>query len=228
MLRRLLAASAVALLLTPAAHAESMSDSSSLLDAPLSFWIYLDRTTSDWDIGDATVNSEIDRIGFAFAQQYEPWLKAGLFGGFSGLTQTDNPPTEGISQSGGHFGMLLQMLPYRGERFKIDTGLNLSYNYVDNTSQDQEVETSWGEGLVYAKGILTLSPVILSLGGNYQYINGTEKLSGSPLNQNNDIKADENVSGLAGIDLMVGGGTIGLHGEWGARESFAITFARNF
>ena len=45
--------------------------------------------------------------------------------------------------------------------------------------------------------------------------------------QNVDLAA-ENVSGLAGIDLMVGGGTIGLHGEWGARESFAITFARNF
>ena len=228
MLRRLLAASAVTVLLTTAAQAESIGDSPSLLDTPLSFWIYLDRTTSDWDIGDETVNSEIDRIGFAFTQQYEPWLKAGLFGGFSGLTQTDNPPTEGLSQSGGHFGMLLQVLPYQSDHFTVDTGLSLAYNLVNKDVDAQKIETSWGEGLAYAKGILTLNPVILSLGGNYQYINGTEKLSGSPLVQNNDIKASKNGSGLAGIDLMVGGGTIGFHGEWGARNSFGITFARDF
>jgi len=228
MLRRLLAASVVTLLLTSTAHAESISDSTSLLDAPLSFWIYLDRTTSDWDVGDNLVSSEIDRLGFAFAQQYNPWFKAGLFGGFSGLTQTDNPATESLSQSGGHLGMLLQFLPYRGDHFKVDTGLNLSYNYVDDTSNDQEVETSWGESLIYAKGILTLNPAILTLGANYQYINGTEKLSGSPLAENNDIEANKNLSGMAGIDLMVGGGTIGFHGEWGARESFALTFARDF
>jgi hypothetical protein len=228
MLRQLLAASVVTLLLTSTAHAERMSESPSLLDTSFSFWIYLDRTRSDWDIDDQTVNSEIDRIGFAFAQQYKPWLKAGLFVGYSGLTQTDNLATQGLSQSGGHVGMLLQALPYQDDYFKIDTGLSLAYNLVNKDIDAQKIETSWGEGLVYAKGILTLNPVMLTLGGNYQYIDGTEKLSGSPLVQSSDIRASKNGSGLAGVDLMVGGGTIGFHGEWGARNSFALTFARDF
>jgi hypothetical protein len=78
------------------------------------------------------------------------------------------------------------------------------------------------------KGTATLKPVILSLGGNYQYISGTEKLTGTPLTENNDIQANKNLSALAGIDVMISGGTIGFHGEWGARNSFALVFARDF
>jgi hypothetical protein len=33
---------------------------------------------------------------------------------------------------------------------------------------------------------------------------------------------------MAGIDFVAGGGLIGLHGEWGARNSLYLRFAQDF
>jgi hypothetical protein len=229
MLRYLAALTVTCLFLFTTAHAQSVDNSTRIKpDKPLSFWVYFDRTKSDWDIGDQEkVDTEVDRIGFGFAQKFNNRVKGGLFLGFSGLSQQDNPAGE-IDQSGGHIGLLIQGLPYKGERFMIDTGGSIAYNLVNGDQDAQEVETSWVEGLAYAKGIITLHPVMLTIGGNYQYISGSEKFKGTPLNQSNDINASDDLSALAGIDIMVGGGTIGFHGEWGARNKFALVFARDF
>jgi len=230
MLRHLLAFTAASLFLVSTASADSLDNSTSNKpEKPLSFWVYFDRTDSDWDIGNQEkVDTEVDRVGFGFAQKFNNRVKAGLFLGFSGLNQSDNPSIGDIDQSGGHIGLSIQGLPYQGNHFKIDTGGSIAYNLVNGDKNDQEVETSWAEGLVYAKGIVTLNPVILTLGGNYQYIDGTEKLKGTPLNQTNDIEASDDLSAQAGIDLKIHGGTIGFHGEWGARNKFALIFARDF
>jgi hypothetical protein len=229
MLRHLLAATTASLFFASAAHAEEPMDTApTRQDKPLSFWVYIDRTNSDWDINEQETQSEVDRVGFGFAQKFHSRVSGGVFFGYSGLSQDDNPPTEDISQSGGHIGLLIKGLPYDGNRFKIDAGGSIAYNLVNGDKDEQKVETSWIEGLGYVKGRIILKPVILTIGGNYQYIDGQEKLTGQPISENLDIKASENLSALAGIDVMINGGTIGFHGEWGARNSFALTFARDF
>lgn len=230
MLRHLVAFTAASLLLVSTAHADSLDTSTrNKPEKPLSFWVYFDRNNSDWDIGDQEkVETELDRVGFGFAQKFNNRVKGGLFFGFSGLSQSDNPSVGDIDQSGGHIGLSIQGLPYNGDRFKIDTGGSVAYNLVQGDKADQKVETTWVEGLAHVKGIITLRPVILTIGGNYQYISGSENLSGTPLSQSQDIQASDDLSALAGIDLIIYGGTIGFHGEWGARNKFALVFARDF
>jgi hypothetical protein len=216
---------AITLAHSPAAFARGTP---SLMDVPLSFWVYVDQTRSDWEIDDDTADTEVRRFGAAFAQHFSDRFHAGLYAGFSSMTQTDYLRTAGLSQSGGHLGLLLRGFPIKTEKFDIDTGGSISYNLVSGSDSDREVETNWTEGLVYAKGILKLDPVRLSLGANYQHISGTEKYNSTLLNQNSSVTAKENVSGMAGIDFVAGGGTIGLHGEWGARNSLYLKFARDF
>jgi len=217
--------SIITLALSSAAFARS---SPSLMDVPVSFWVYVDRTQSDWEIGDETADTEVTRFGAAFAQHFSERFQAGLFGGYSGLTQTDYTRTAGLSQSGGHLGLILRGFPVKTTRFDVDAGGTLSYNLASKSETDRDVETSWTEGLIYAKGVLKFDPVQLSLGANYQYIDGTEKYNDDFLSQNSKISAVDNVSGMAGIDFVAGGGLIGLHGEWGARNSLYLRFAQDF
>lgn len=230
MLRHFVAIATTSLFLCSMAHADSMDSSTrNTPEKPLSFWVYFDRTNSDWDIGDQEkVGTEVDRVGFGFAQKFNRQVKGGLFFGFTGLSQSDNPSVGDIDQSGGHIGLSIQGLPYNGNRFKIDTGGSIAYNLVQGDKDNQKVETNWVEGLAHVKGIIDAHPVILSIGGNYQYISGSEDLSGTPLSQNQDVKASDDLSALFGIDLRLYGGTIGFHGEWGARNKFALIFARDF
>lgn len=221
----LLASLALMTMVTQAANARGTP---SLMDVPLSFWVYVDQTRSDWKIGDDIADAEVTRFGAAFTQHFSERFQAGLFAGYSGLTQTDYQKTAGLSQSGGHIGLILRGFPVKTKRFDIDTGGSLAYNLVNASDSDRDVETNWTEGLLYAKGILKFEPVRLSLGANYQHISGTEKFNSSVLNENTSVSAEENVSGMAGIDFIAGGGTIGLHGEWGARNSLTLKFARDF
>ena len=200
----------------------------SLMEVPLSFWVYVDQTRSEWEIDDDIADTEVRRFGAAFAQHFSDRFQAGLFGGFSSMTQTNYPRTAGLSPSGGHLGLLLRGFPVKTQKFDVDLGGSISYNLVNQSESERDVETNWTEGLVYAKGILKFDAIRLSLGANYQHISGTEKYNSTLLNQNSSISAKENVSGMAGIDFVAGGGTIGLHGEWGARNSLYLKFARDF
>ncbi|MDX1336011.1 MAG: hypothetical protein R3312_09510, partial [Gammaproteobacteria bacterium] len=92
MRRSLIALSALTLTLSSTAFARS---SPSLMDVPVSFWVYVDRTQSNWKIGDDTADTEVTRFGAAFAQHFSERFQAGLFGGYSGLTQTDYARTAG-------------------------------------------------------------------------------------------------------------------------------------
>jgi hypothetical protein len=202
--------------------------STSLQDVPLSIWVYFDQTQSDWDIGGSKADTDVGRIGAAFTQHFSDRFQVGLFAGINRVSQGNYARTAGLTQSGGHFGVLVRMFPLKSKKFDIDTGASMAYNLVDGEASGRDVETSWIEGIVYAKGILKLDVVQISVGANYQYIDGTEKYNSTTLNQNTDIKSVDDVSGMAGIDYLVEGGAVGLHGEWGARNSISLKFSRDF
>jgi len=210
-------------------HAESYNTTSPYLsDVPLSFWIYIDQTQSDWDIGGIKADTEVGRFGATFSEHFSEHFQAGLFAGVTRVTQKNYARTAGLTLTGGHIGMLVRTFPLRSEKFDIDTGATLAYYLVDDEGSGRSLETSWIEGLVYTKGIVKLDPIRISIGANYQYIDGTEKYNSTTLNQSADIKAEDDLSAMAGVDFFVEGGTIGLHGEWGARNSIYLKFARDF
>lgn len=216
------------LLLSTSVHARSPGASDSLMDVPLSFWAYVDQVQSDWDIGGVNADTEVLHVGAGFAQHFSKRFHAGLFGGLSRVTQNNYARTAGITQSGGYVGMIVRTYPMRSKKFDIDAGATLAYNMVDGDAAGRTVESSWLEGVAYLKGIVKLDAVRFSVGGQYQYIDGTEKYNSATLSQNTDIKAQDDVSGTAGIDVLVDGGSIGLHGEWGARSTISLQFARDF
>lgn len=209
-------------------YARTPGASDSLQDVPLSFWVYIDQTQSDWDIGGTKADTKVRRIGAAFAEHFSERLQAGLFAGLTDVTQNNYARTAGITQSGGHIGMIVDAFPLRSEKFDIVTGATIAYYVVDGEEGTRKVESSWIEGLAYAKGIVKLNSIRISVGGNYQYIDGTEKYNSTALNQNADIKSKDELSAIAGIDFLVDGGTIGLHGEWGARSHISLQFANDF
>lgn len=214
--------------LTHMSHAAAYQTLSSEQGDPVSFWVYIDQTKSDWDIGNTKARTEVSRYGVAFTQHFSTHFQAGLFGGYTSMTQKNYTRTAGLTLTGAHLGLILRAFPLKTEKFDIDTGASLSYNQTDDDISNRSVETDWIESLVYIKGILKLKPVHISIGANYQHINGTENFNSTGLNLSSDVKAEDNVSGMAGIDLLTGNGTIGLRGEWGARNSIYLNFANDF
>ena len=210
-------------------HAATYNTTSpSLQNKPLSIWVYFDQTQSDWDIGGSKADTDVGRIGAGFTEHFSDRFQAGLFAGITRVSQGNYARTAGLTQSGGHVGVLVRLFPLKSKQFDIDTGASMAYHLVDGEGSGRDVESSWIEGIVYAKGILKLDSVRMSVGTNYQYIDGSEKYNSTTLNQTADIKSDDDISGMVGIDLLVDGGTVGLHGEWGARNRIALTFARDF
>ena len=199
----------------------------SFWDRPVDFSVYATQNRTTWESDGRPYDVRVDEIGFTWGEHFENGIRAGLRLGYTGISDEGRPELSGIGQSGGHLGLVVDGSPLRTQGFTLLTGIEANYQQTSGSNSLRKVENDWTSLLGRVSGHLRLGTVRLSLGGNYQLVSGTERLSGD-INRTRHFNADQGASATAGIDLLVGGGSISIHGETGARNSYAITFSRAF
>ena len=208
--------------------AAASADEPRLTDAPLDFALYLNRAKTDLDYPGDRVSTRIDRIGIHWREQYQPlWL--GLMGGWSWVTQTQNPATAGLDLGGYHIGITFELELYSAESMRVELGGGYLYERVDEETDSDDIELAWH--IPWAHVIARWHPRAtweLYGGVRYDYVEGEQRLRGT-VDSTTDIEHDAETAGIVGVKLTLNGnGYVALEGNDGATRSVALHFGRRY
>lgn len=196
---------------------------------PLDFNVRFSQHTVDLDYDGTRVDTSVDRVGVAWRERFGERLQLGLFGGYSALTQTDNPDTAGRRLHGYHAGFSLDLDLLTLERAALFLGAAWLYEKVDEDDGAQRVALSWNEPSVRLGASGLIGGALQLYGGvRYGVIDGRQRLSGA-LNETRPIEQADRSGGFAGLELILDrDGYAGAVVESGLDRSVALYFGRRF
>lgn len=198
-------------------------------DRPLDFTLSLSHHTLTLDYGGTRVDTGVDRIGLAWRERFSDRLQLGLIGGYSFLTQTNNPPTAGLELDGYHAGFLfdLDLLTFKHSSVSLH-GAWL-YQKMDHNDGTQQVSISWREPSVQLGAAASVGDGVRVYGGlRYGTIDGQQRLSGT-LNETRAIQQTERAGGFAGLELeLEEDGYVGVAAASGFDRRVSLYFGRLF
>ncbi len=174
------------------------------------------------------LDSTVKQISFGFNEAFGDRVKAGLFGGYSYLSQDDNPATEGEQLDGWHAGIAFEVAAYRTERFGLIAGARYMYQRVDEDSLPSPVEFTWYETSVYVSANTRIASGLVLFGGiNHASIDGEERIDGTVRSTTN---FDNSGAGaFIGLDFEIEPrGHIGIMAETGLRNGGQIYFLHRY
>lgn len=175
-----------------------------------------------------TFDSTVKQISFGFREMFGERVRAGLFGGYSYLSQDDNPATAGEQLDGWHAGVALEVTAFRRKGFGLTAGTRYMYQRVDEDNLPAPVEYTWSEASLYASANVQIAPTLIFFGGvNYVSIDGEQRLSGSV--QRTSRFDNAQAGAFAGLDFEIEPrGHVGVMAETGLRNGGQIYFMHRY
>lgn len=161
------------------------------------------------------------------------YLHGGFRIGISDLSQSGNPPADGLSISGGTVGFVLRSDVPLGAGFGFHAQGSYDYHTVDGSTddedaEDQSVRLDWFEFDARAGLSLTLEPLILRTGPYYRHVDGDERDRGD-VDRTLALEAEDPVGVFGDIVYVVDPtGWIALRIEHGSRSGATLSFTRLF
>lgn len=198
-------------------------------DRPLDFRVSLGHHTLTLDYGGSTVGTAVDRIGLLWRERFSERLQLGLVGGYSFLTQTDNPATAGLQLNGYHAGFLFDLDLWTFRRTSVSLRGAWLYQKVDHDDGTQQVSISWREPSLQLGAAALVGDGVRVFGGlRYGTIDGEQRLSGT-LNETRALKQTGRAGGFAGLELeLEENGYVGVAAASGFDRSVSLYFGRLF
>ncbi len=194
------------------------------------FAVLLGQDRADFDFGPIESDTTVKWIGVIYRERFGPRLRLGLQGGYSYLTQTDNPLTAGKELTGYHAGLLIDVALLQTRNFNLYFAANYLYRRVDDDTGGQRVELTWHDmrtrlGLAVRLG----DTVRLHTGALYGRLDGEERDLGI-IDRTVDFERTARPGVFLGVDLNVDnrGGSIGIEACSGLTRGGEIYFQRLF
>lgn len=197
-------------------------------ERPLDFSLRFSQASLDLDDGTARRDTSVDRITLAWRERYGERLQLGLLGGWSFLTQGNNPVTAGRELDGYHAGVSLDLDLYSAQRATLFLAAAWLYQRVDDESDSQRVVISWNEPSVRVGISGWVGGGVRAYGGaRYGGIDGEQRLSGT-LNETRAIAQVGRTGGFAGLELALErDGYVGVAAS-GPERRVSLYFGRRF
>lgn len=182
-----------------------------------------------FDYGGQTHDTTSRWIGVSWREKASERLTLGMYGGYTYVTQTDNPITAGIQLDGFHAGFSLHGILLDRPRVSLYYALAYTYQKVDHKSATQNVVIDWFEPQAQLGAIVTLTKSLrLYGGGSYGYIDGEERASGT-VNHTTNFSRNSRAGGFLGLDLSVEpDGYVGIEAKTGLSRGGEIYFKRSY
>ena len=209
--------------------ATAVADGGPFTDRPLDFSLSLSQHKLSLDYGSNPIDTSVDRIGVAWRERFGERLQLGLAGGYSYLTQSNNPPLAGKELNGYHAGFLLDLELLAYARAGVSLHGSWLYQKVDHDDGMQQAVISWREPSARLQAHATLGGNVRVYGGaRYGIIDGTQRLSGT-LNETRAVTQTERFGGFVGVELLLeGNGYLGAATAGGPDRRTSIYFGRRF
>lgn len=175
------------------------------------------------------IDTTVKRIGIAWRERYGEYVRLGLLGGYSYLTQTGEPLTAGEQLDGYHAGLSVDVDVPFASALSFFAGANYLYEWTDDRSALQDVTLSWNT--VYAEAGLALTALRaarLYAGVNYGELDGEERARGT-VTATSDLSADDRTGAVAGFEVTLDqDGYVGVVARSGFYRGAGIYFGRRF
>jgi hypothetical protein len=209
--------------------AAAAADGYPYTDRPLDFSLIFSHHTLALDYGGPHVDTSVDRVGIAWRESFGQRLQLGLLGGYSFLTQSNNPPVAGQELNGYHAGFSLDLDLIRRARGGVSLHGAWVYQKVDHSDGTQQVVITWREPWLELRADVLVGGGLRLYGGvRYGTIDGTQRLSGT-LNETRSITETDRTGGVIGAQLeLEGNGYIGAAAASGPDRRTEIFFGRRF
>ena len=205
------------------------ADSGPYTERPVDFALSLSHHRLDLDYGGTAIDTAVDRIGIVWRERFSERLLLGLAGGYSFLTQSNNPPLAGRELSGYHAGFLLDLDLFTYRRGSVSLHGAWLYQKMDDDNGTQQVAISWREPSVVLRASLKVGDALVAYGGaRYGTVDGNQRLSGT-INETREISQTNRGGGFIGLQLnLEDNGYIGATAATGFDRYTGIYFGRRF
>lgn len=174
-------------------------DDKSALDFSLRFG----RSEIPFDYDNRTNDTTSRWLGISLREKVSKRVTLGMYGGYSRLTQTNNPVTAGIELDGYHAGFSVHGIMLDGHHASLYGMFDYSYQKVDHKDDVQTVVIDWVYPQTQLGAMLRLTRNWrLYGGGSYGKIDGQQRASGS-VNHALSFERGGQSGGFLGLDLSV-------------------------
>ncbi|MFL6648038.1 MAG: hypothetical protein ACJ8KO_08750 [Sulfurifustaceae bacterium] len=215
-----------ALLIATAASADD--EIYSFVEGPLDFALSFSHHELPLDYGPAHVDTSVDRASILWRERYGERLQLGLIGGYSLLSQTNNPATAGLDLDGYHAGVSLDLDLVRSSHFDMFFNAVWLYQKVDHADASQRVTIITREPDARVGAGVTVAGVRAYAGARYGRIDGEQRQSGT-VNDTRAIHETRRSGAFGGLELRLDeNGYVGVIGESGVDRRVGIYFGRVF
>ena len=183
------------------------------------------RNSLDYD--GISRDTTVKWISAGWREPFGP-VQLGLRLGYTFLTQTGNPATQGLELDGYHAGISLALDIARYRQGRIFFSADYVYQEVKHEGATQTVEMSWHDprvnvGLHHGLG----RQVFLLVGGSYGRTSGTERVENSAITTRHFSRNDGGA--FLGLDITDNNrGTVGFVMRTGLDRGGSIYFKRLF
>lgn len=216
------------LLVSPLAEAAGPlvpEDPRSTLDFSLRFA----RLKTPLDYADRRNDGTSRWIGVSLREKAGNRVTLGMYGGYAYLTQTNNPLTAGLELDGYHAGFTLHAVLLSAARATLYGAVDYRYQKMDHKDENQTIVISWAQPQAQLGATVSLTGRWrLYGGGNYGYIDGEERASGT-VDHTLGFERGARSGGFVGLDLNVDtDGYVGVEARSGVDRGGEIYFKRRF
>jgi hypothetical protein len=178
------------------------------------------------------VDSRYTQLMFKVIERSYRYVHGGFRVGISDLSQSGNPPTDGLAIGGGSVGFVLRSQVPLGAGLGLYAQGTYDYHTVDGSTESdagsQSVSLDWFD--FTARGGLSarLEPLILRAGPYYRHVDGDERARGD-IDRTLALQAREATGGFVDLIYVVDRtGWLGLRLERGSRNGASLNFTRLF
>lgn len=196
-------------------------------DRNLDFGLRFASSRNSLDYGGTSHDTTVQWISAGWREPFGP-VQLGLRVGYSALTQTGNPATQGLELDGYHAGISLALDVARYRQGRIFFSADYIYQIVKHEGTTQTVEMSWHDprvnvGLYHGLG----RQVFLIVGGSYGRTSGTERVENGSITARHFSRNDGGA--FFGLDIADNNkGTVGFVVRTGLDRGGSIYFKRLF
>lgn len=191
--------------------------------------VYFFQARNSLEYPSADVSTRVEQIGISWHERFGGHVQVGLHGGYSYVTQNDNPLTSGLQLDGYHAGLVLIVdLTPASSAVQLVADATFTYQQVSHESATQTTDIDWRESRLGLWSSIPLSAAFQVVAAvRYGWTDGQQRTSGVV---NSTIDFDQRQAGAAaGLNLSDGQrGSIGVLGYSGLDEGWEVYFKRQF
>lgn len=197
-------------------------------DRPLDFSLALEHTKVDIEYPDATIRTDIDRLGITWRERYGRLL-LGAATGYSFVAQRRNLTTIGDDPQGYHFGLNFEVTLRETDRFALAVGAAYLYERVEVEDDTSDVDLRWYIPSAHLVARWQPTPHMqLFAGPRYDALAGRQRTSATT-DTRLDLERSARAGSIAGLRLELDEtGYVSIEGTTGALRGVTLHFGRRF